>query len=71
MTDFYFQDYQEWRDAITTRCNIKLTKDYSRSRIDALRNMDDATTKEFVAKYGADYVELVIQWFERAEKEQG
>ncbi len=71
ITGFYFQDYQEWRNAITTRCNIKLNKVYAEKRIAALQNPKDASTREFIAKYGDDYVAQVIQWFERAAKDNG
>ena len=66
---FYFQSYQEWHQAITQRCNIKLTKEYAQKRISALRNTSDSATREFVSKYGNAYVDQVIEWFERAEKE--
>ncbi|MEM8562966.1 MAG: hypothetical protein AAGF57_12060 [Pseudomonadota bacterium] len=65
---FYFQDYAEWHQAITQRCNIKLTAEYARSRLSALRDSGDPTTREFVAKYGEAYLRQVIEWFERAEQ---
>lgn len=63
-TGFYFQTYTEWRDALTQRCNIKLTADYARSRIAALSDANDPHTQEFAAKYGEDYLKQVIEWFE-------
>ena len=67
-TGFYFTSYQEWHQAITIRCNIKLTPDYAEQRINALSNTSDPNTIEFVTKYGADYTNQVIQWFERAKQ---
>jgi hypothetical protein len=67
---FYFQSYTEWRDALTQRCKINLTKDYARARIDSLRNDSDPHTQEFAAKYGDAYLQQVIQWFERAEQQE-
>ena len=68
-TDFYFQTYAQWRQAITQRCNIALTPEYVRSRIAALRDAKDRHTKEFSALYGDAYLQQVIQWFEQAERE--
>jgi len=68
-SDFYFKSYGEWREALTERCNIKLTPDYARSRISALRDTGDRSTREFTAKYGEAYLQQVIQWFEQAERE--
>lgn len=70
MTDeFYFQSYNEWRHAITERCNINLTSEYVRSRITALRDSSDRATQEFTSKYGEAYLQQVIRWFEQAEQE--
>ncbi|MGD1955774.1 MAG: hypothetical protein ACFBZ9_11180 [Sphingomonadales bacterium] len=71
MTDtsgFYFQSYQEWREALTVRCKIDLTPDYARSRIAALRDPSDKATQDFAATYGDAYLQQVIQWFEQAER---
>jgi len=67
-SNFYFQSFSEWRQAITERCNINLTPEYAQSRIEALQNSQDRTTKEFKSKYGEDYLNQVIKWFELAEQ---
>lgn len=64
--DFYFKSYTEWRDALTVRCNIKLTADYARERIASLENADDPHTQEFAQKYGQVYLQQVIAWFKQA-----
>jgi len=66
-SNFYFQSFNEWREAITIRCNIKLTKEYVHSRINALQDSSDKTTQEFKAQYGEDYLNQVIDWFKQAE----
>ena len=63
---FYFQSYTEWRDALTTRCNIKLTPEYASERITSLENTNDPHTKEFKDKYGDDYLQQVIRWFKQS-----
>lgn len=69
-SDFYFQSYSEWHQAITERCRINLTPDYVSQRLSALRNADDPATQEFVAKYGTAYLQQVIDWFEQAGGER-
>lgn len=66
-SDFYFKSFEEWRQAITIRCNIKLTPDYARTRINALQDPKDKMTQQFKTKYGEAYLQQVIRWFEQAE----
>lgn len=67
-SDFYFKSYEQWHHAITTHCNIELTPDYARSRVSALKDSSNKSTKEFTSKYGEAYLNQVIEWFERAEQ---
>ncbi|MEO1035851.1 MAG: hypothetical protein AAFX44_09860 [Pseudomonadota bacterium] len=69
-SDFHFQSYAEWRQALTERCGINLTPDYARSRISALQDPKNPSTKEFTATYGQAYLQQVIQWFEQAERDR-
>jgi len=64
-----FTSFEEWRQAITERCKIQLTQEYTRSRITALQNASDKSTQEFTEKYGETYLQQVIEWFEMAEKQ--
>ena len=66
---FYFSTYMEWRHALTEKCNISLSSEYARSRILALQDLGNSATREFTSKYGDEYRQQVIQWFEQAEKE--
>ncbi len=68
MPAFYFNSYPEWRDALTVRCGIRLTPEYSRERIAALENNSDRHTTEFVKCYGEAYRKQVIAWFKQAER---
>lgn len=67
----YFQSYSEWREALTVRCGIRLTPDYARERIAALKNPSDRSTADFIKCYGEGYLKQVVAWFERAEREGG
>ena len=69
-SDFYFKNYSEWRLALTERCNINLTPEYARSRITALKDTKDKSTKDFTSKYGEAYLHQVIKWFEQAEQDR-
>ena len=70
MDNFYFQSYEEWRNALTIRCRIKLTPEYAAGRIAALQSPSDPTTRDFLKVYGEDYLQQVIRWFERAQGEK-
>lgn len=65
---FYFQSYDEWREALTVRCKIDLTPTYARTRITALRDPSNKSTQDFTATYGEAYLRQVIAWFEQAER---
>ena len=69
-SDFYFKSFSEWRHALTERCKINLTPEYARTRISALQDPSDKSTKEFKAKYGEAYLQQVIKWFEQASRDQ-
>lgn len=65
-TNFYFQNYQQWREALTVRCKINLTPEYAQERIASLENAADPHTKEFKQKYGDEYLQQVIAWFKQS-----
>ena len=67
--NFYLKSFAEWRHVLTENCKIKLTPEYARSRISALKDPLDKSTEEFKAKYGEAYLLQVIKWFEQAEQE--
>ena len=69
-SDFYFQSFDEWRHALTVRCNIDLTPEYARARITALQDTTDKSTQDFTSVYGDAYRKQVIEWFEQAERGQ-
>ena len=64
-----FSDFNEWRQAITVRCGLTLSRDYCAERIAALRDDAVTSTQNFIATYGESYRDLVISWFEQARME--
>jgi hypothetical protein len=63
------RSYQQWRECITVRCGIALTKTYIASRLVELRDPSHPKTHEFCGKYGQAYLTQIVQWFETAQKE--
>lgn len=64
-----FSDFSEWRQAITVRCGLTLSREYCAERIAALRDDTITSTRNFIQTYGEDYRALVISWFEQARNE--
>ena len=63
------RSYQQWRECITVRCGISLSKTYIAARLGELRNSSHPKTHEFFERYGQAHLSQVIQWFETAQKE--
>ena len=61
-----FTSFHEWRAAITDPCGPTLTRDYCESRVRALGNAADPSTKSFIDTYGEAYRQLVVSWFQQA-----
>ncbi|MCU0375543.1 MAG: hypothetical protein MUF24_09555 [Chitinophagaceae bacterium] len=60
------ESYEAWRHCIEVDCGQPLTKAFIQQRLSALSNANDAHTAAFAAKYGADYLKQVVQWFQQA-----
>lgn len=61
-----FNDYQEWREAITTLGGFTLDQEYCEQRINALKDDTDKGTQSFIEVFGEEYREQVINWFQQA-----
>lgn len=64
-----FNDFNEWRQAITIRCGLELTRAYCHERVEALLDPAISSTKNFIDTYGEEYLQQVITWFRRASEE--
>lgn len=60
------QTFEEWENCITNDCNIKLTKDFTMSRLKVYENKKSPETKKFVQLYGEEHLNNVIYWLRRA-----
>ena len=67
--NFLPHTYAEWRHCITVKCGLRLTRPYIEGRLEALRNNSDEHTQRFIALYGHDYHERVVNWFYKAQME--
>ena len=61
--------YEQWRNCIEVRCNIRLTPTFIRARLTELQNDKHAKTREFARLYGGDHLQRTIAWFRRAADE--
>jgi hypothetical protein len=61
-----FTSFEQWRAAITGPCGLTLAKDYCETRIAALNNPSDSSTKAFIDAYGEPYRDTVVAWFTQA-----
>jgi hypothetical protein len=64
-----FANYQEWRDAITGKYGLDLSRAYCEERILALADAARPSTAIFTAAYGDLYLAKVSGWFQRASEE--
>ncbi len=71
MSDDYIipTTYVQWRQCIEVRCNIPLTPDYISGRLTELQDGKHPKTKQFRKLYGAEHLEHIIGWFQRAAEE--
>ena len=60
-------NYSVWRHCIEVKCGIPLTASFIQQRLEALSDLNNATTKEFTRLYGEDYRVQVIQWYQQAQ----
>lgn len=54
--------YYEWHHCITVKCRIDLTPEFARARAAALADASAEETRRFVARYGDDHRERILQW---------
>ena len=61
--------YEDWRRCITVDCGLKLTRDFIRARLSALRDPSLWETQRFVKIWGEPHRRRVVAWFEQAERD--
>lgn len=58
--------YPQWRECITQKCRIKLTRAYLEERIASLSNPETPENLGFRRLYGEAHYQDVRRWFARA-----
>ncbi|MFT3763334.1 MAG: hypothetical protein QM761_12180 [Pseudoxanthomonas sp.] len=63
--------YVAWRRCIEIDCGMRLDADYIAQRIEALEDIRDYHTQQFVRRWGEPHRQRVVAWFRRAQDELG
>ncbi|MCG8528013.1 MAG: hypothetical protein MI748_16640 [Opitutales bacterium] len=63
------RDYGTWKSMISNQCKETLSPEYLNARLKVLKNASDPYTQKMVSVYGADYVKVLISWFEKAKSD--
>ena len=61
--------YEQWRECIEVRGNIRLTPSYINERLSEMQDDKHVQTREFAKLYGNDHLQRTIAWFRRAADE--
>lgn len=61
------ETYEQWHHCITVICQQPLTPEFIETRIEALKNLRDYTTKKFVELYGEQQRLRTLNWFQQAK----
>ena len=65
------ETYSDWRHCIEVQCGIPLTAEYVAERLRILSDATCAQTAKFVATWGEQHRQRVLEWFGRAALELG
>ena len=58
-------------DCIEVKCQIKLTQEYCKERIEGLNNPKDRYTETFLKLYGEEHYKQVLAWYHQALADLG
>lgn len=59
------QTLDEWEECITKKCKINLTKEFAAERLAVYQDRNNAETKKFIAIYGEQHLQNIIDWYKR------
>lgn len=57
------QTFEEWKNCIVNDCKINLTKGFAKERLSVYQDPQNKETQKFVALYGEQHLQNVINWF--------
>lgn len=61
------KNYQQWQDCIVNKCNIKLTNDFIKTRLDIYENEKNSESITFIQLYGIEHYRNTISWYKQAQ----
>lgn len=67
--ELFPRHYEAWKYCITEKCGIKLTKEYVEERLAALSNDNSEERKKFIEKFGLDWTNKIVNYFNNARSE--
>lgn len=56
------QSFDEWRNCIVNDCKVKLTQEFAQKRLAVYQDRSNSETKKFVALYGEQHLQNIINW---------
>lgn len=54
--------FEAWKSCIVNNCKLSLTKDFAQQRLAVYQNKENQETQKFVALYGEQHLQNIIQW---------
>ncbi|MBL9007583.1 MAG: hypothetical protein JNJ46_25225 [Myxococcales bacterium] len=61
--------YAQWRECITVKCRIKLSRNYLEDRLCSLEESESNENRNFRRLYGEAHFQAVRRWFQKALEE--
>lgn len=61
-------DYEQWKHCIVEECGIPLTSSFIEARIDAMNNVKNEYTRQFLKCYGKIHYENTMRWLIQAKE---
>lgn len=61
--------FEEWKRCIEHDCGIQLKRAYIEQRLTILRESHHEETRRFIQIYGEEHWQLIVDCFERMEKQ--
>ncbi|MDO6566958.1 hypothetical protein Q4561_07790 [Alteromonas sp. 1_MG-2023] len=61
-------NYDEWKHCIVKECGISLTVSFIEARIEAMSNVNNEYTRQFLNCYGKSHYQKTMGWMEQAKE---
>ena len=61
--------FEDWKKCITKDCNIKLTKNYAKSRLVVYLDAKNKETHKFISLYGDQHLKNIKKWLTKVAEQ--